>query len=35
MKLTKRERQFCELYAKYGGNYSLICRDMHISPTSY
>lgn len=35
IKLTKRERQFCELYAKYGGNRDLICKDMGIGFKAY
>jgi len=35
MNLTKRERQFCDLYSRYGGNYHLICRDMGIGISAY
>lgn len=35
IKLTKRERQFCDLYARYGGNRTLICRDMGINHKSF
>ena len=35
IKLTKRERQFCELYARYGGNRTLVCRDMGINHKSF
>lgn len=35
IKLTQKERQFCDLYAKYGGNYNLIMRDMRLKHSGY
>ena len=31
IKLTKRQRDFCNNYAKFGGNYALIAKEMKIS----
>jgi len=35
IKLTKKERQFVDNYAKYGGNYTMICNAMSIKARGY
>ena len=35
LKLNKKQQKFCDIYAKYGGNYSLVCENMHIGGRMY
>lgn len=30
MKLNKRQQKFCDVYAKYGGNYTLVMQELKI-----